>query len=63
MTKEFYIISFIFLFSNFFLAVKLNVISIVLNYKHISNSIINLKLGFSTTLKANCSNQHFIIYY
>jgi hypothetical protein len=63
MTIEFYIISFIFLFLNIFLAVRLNVISTVLNYKHILNKTSNLKLDFSATLNANYCNQHFIIKY
>jgi hypothetical protein len=58
MTKEFYINSFIFLSLNFFLADRLNVISLVLNYKHILNNIINVKLGFSATLIGKYCKQH-----
>lgn len=46
MAIEFYITFFTFSFLNIFLALKLNATNLVLN-KH----IINLKLGFSTTLK------------
>lgn len=61
MTKEFYIISFILLSLNIFSAVSLNVISLVLNCKHILNSIINLTLGFSATLRENYCEQHCTI--
>jgi hypothetical protein len=58
MTIKFYIISFIFLCLNIFLAVRLNVISLVVNYKHILNKIKNVTLGFSATLYGNYCKQH-----
>jgi hypothetical protein len=58
MIQEFYIISFIFLSLNIFLAVRLNVISLVLNYKHILNNTINVKLSFGATLIGNYCKQH-----
>ena len=58
MIKEFYIISFIFLSLNIFLAVRFNVISLVINCNHFLNNIINLKLGLNATLSGNYCKQH-----
>jgi hypothetical protein len=58
MIKEFYINSFIFLTINFFLAVRLNVISLVLNYKNIIHNTINVIFGSSVTISGNYCNQH-----
>jgi hypothetical protein len=47
MTKEFYTISFIFLLLNIFLAIRLHVISMVINYKQILNKVIYLKQNYT----------------
>ena len=54
---EFYIILFTLSFLNIFLALTLNATSIVLNNK-VENSINNVKLGFSATLRGNSFKQH-----
>jgi len=54
---EFYIILFTFSFLNIFLALTLNTTSLVL-IKKVENNIINVKLGFSATLRGNSCKQH-----